>query len=261
MDFDAFFEERVANFDHERKVYKEYVDLISPSTNDLHSLEWSNKVADQHAADVQTENEKVDKEIEKLSLEVQNTKEEYNKMKSKQAARIQQISRLTELTYPVQKDVTYLFKDRFKVVQHGNSGEHATVSTGAAAKTMMKSVYKPLKTGEIQKLEKRLNDETGKASSFLQDLILAAREAEEDRYITRVKVGERDTAKLAEARAIYEAVDVSEHRCFVAVAELLKLRLRIITAQRQEVEELEKLQRDKEFFVAKEEKTKEQVMA
>ena len=119
--------------------------------------------------------------------------------------------------------------------------------------------YKPLKTGEVLKLEQRLSHETQKATTYLQELMLSIREAEEERHrYCRMKAVSNDDA-LKNARTLYETVDETEAQCFLAVSELLRLRVSILTAQREEVEQLELLQKDKAFFIEKEEKTRQQV--
>eukprot|EP01034_Spumella_vulgaris_P021567 gene21567-27605_t len=99
-----------------------------------------------------------------------------------------------------------------------------------------------------------------RTSSLLQDFNLSFQAAEEDRS-RFLSCSDQDVETYyTEARALLEEDDKFEIQCFLAVSELLKLRLRISVAQREEVEELNRLQVDKRYFADKEEQTREQLM-
>lgn len=104
-----------------------------------------------------------------------------------------------------------------------------------------------------------MDSETVKATSYIQDLLAGIQEAEEERF--RKKVGNKDelNAIVVEANVLLSSVEKYEFHCFMAVTELLKLRVNILIAQREEVEELERLEHEKKFFTIKEERTKQQV--
>jgi hypothetical protein len=253
VDFEDFYAERVLQFERERKVFRDYADLITPDRNESHTLEWENKKLCNNAGEVKNEVDRYAKESRILESQISAALDEINGLKSAREARQEQITRLSKLSNPVQRDVTYLIEERFNVRE-----------TGALMKSepMMANIppaYKSLKTGEILQLERRLQHESLKTSTYLQDVQIAIREAEEERYRYRkMKLTSTET-DLTEAKRLYLAVDELEAQSFLAVSELLRLRVSILIAQREEVEQLELLQRDKAYFIEKEEKTRQQV--
>lgn len=256
MDFEEFYAERVVQFDHERRIFREYSDLITPDRNEIHNLEWENRKLTNTAIDTQAEVERYNKEAKMLENLVRTTQDEIHSLRQGKAARNEQIMRLGRLNNPVQRDVTYIIEERFS--RRANSYDddylNQSIKMGNVARA-----YKPLKTGELLKMEQRLSHETQKTTTYLQDLQLAIREAEEERHrYCQMKIVSNDTA-LKDARTLYETVDETEAQCFLAVSELLRLRASIMTAQREEVEQLELLQKDKAYFIEKEEKTRQQV--
>jgi hypothetical protein len=249
-EFEDFYADRVIHFERERRVFREYVALITPDQHESHNLEWENKKLENSASDTKSEVNKYNKEARNLETQIKSTIEEINGLKSAKEARIQQIMRLSKLSTPVQRDVTYLVTERFAP---------RSDSKGAEGLGTIASGYKPMKTGEVLKMEKRLAEETSKTTSYLQDVLLSIREAEEERHRYRkMKVTSNDVA-IQKAKELYLAVDETEAQSFLAVSELLRLRVNIMIAQREEVEQLELLNNDKAFFIEKEEKTRQQV--
>lgn len=251
MNFDEFYADRVSNIEQEWSIFKEYLQMITPNANEIHELEWSKRMAEQHSKDVDVECSQIDEEIKQLKEAVSKTVEEVNSMKVSKSSRIQQIARLAELSHPVQHDTTYLVNENF-------TGHERKTKAPPKLSTFNKK-YRPIKTGDVLKLETRVEAETVKTSDYLQQLMISLRETEEERYKYRASSTKKDQQRIQAARRMYEEVDQSEHQSFMAVSELLKLRLRIIIAQRQEVDELEKLQTDKKFYLAKEERVREEV--
>ena len=256
MDFDEFYAERVVQFDKERRIFREYSELITPDRNEIHNLEWENTKLNNSATDTQSEVDRYNKESRVLETQLNALEDEVSSLRKGKIARREQILRLSKLTNPVQRDVTYIVEERFgkRVNSYDDDYLNQSLKVGNVTKA-----YKPLKTGEVLKLEQRLSHETQKATTYLQELMLSIREAEEERHrYCRMKAVSNDDA-LKNARTLYETVDETEAQCFLAVSELLRLRVSILTAQREEVEQLELLQKDKAFFIEKEEKTRQQV--
>lgn len=256
VDFEEFYAERVVQFDRERKIFRAYSDLITPDRNESHNLEWEIRKLSNASTDTQAEVDRYNKEARILESQVKSTQDEINSLRQGKIARNEQILRLGKLSNPVQRDVTYIVEERFnrRVSSADDDYLNQSIRMGNVAKP-----YKPLKTGEVLKLEQRLSNETSKTTTYLQDLQLSIREAEEERHrYCQMKVVSNDDA-LKDARALYETVDETEAQCFLAVSELLRLRVSIMTAQREEVEQLELLQQDKAYFIEKEEKTRHQV--
>ena len=55
VDFEEFYSERVFQFERERKVFRDYADLITPDRNESHTLEWENKKLCNNAGEVKNE--------------------------------------------------------------------------------------------------------------------------------------------------------------------------------------------------------------
>lgn len=257
MDFEEFYAERVALFDKERRIFREYAALITPDRKDSHNLEWENRKLDNTAAEIKAEVDRHTKEARLLEAQIHATMDELSSLKTAKDARNVQIQRLSKLSNPVQRDVTYLVEERFNL----RNGRSTEAGNGDIVLGTVPVGYKPMKTGEVLKLEQRLQAETLKTTGYLEDVRIAIREAEEERHRYR-KIKAASTAEdLAEARKLYQAVDEIEGQSFLAISELLRLRVSILIAQREEMEQLELLQRDKAFFIEKEEKTRNQVGA
>ena len=256
MDFEEFYAERVHQFERERKVFRDYVALITSDRNEAHNLEWENKKLDNTASEIKIEIDRYAKEARELASQIHASTAELNALKSAKDARKEQILRLSKLSNPVQRDVTYIIEERFNVrnIRKSNNNEDVELKLGNVA-----NVYKPMKTGELLKMEQRLTEETLKTTTYLQDVQISIREAEEERHrYHKIKENINET-DLVEAKQLYQEVREIEAQSFLAVSELLRLRVNILVAQRQEVEQLELLQRDKEYFLQKEEKTRQQV--
>ena len=250
MDFEEFYAERIVYFERERKIFRDYANLVTPDRNESHNLEWENKKLENSAADTKSEVDRYVKEAKLLETQINVTLDEINGFKAAKDARNEQIMRLSKLSNPVQRDITYIVEERFSL---RTDSRRDNVSGNAY------TGYKPTKTGEVLKLEQRLMDETSKTSSYLQDVMLSIREAEEERHRYRKMRVSANVDALAEAKKLYLTVDEIEAQSFLAVSELLRLRVSIMIAQREEVEQLELLHRDKAFFIEKEEKTRQQV--
>lgn len=256
MDFEEFYAERVVQFERERKIFKDYTALVTPERNESHNLEWENRKLDNAAGDVKVEVDRYARESKTLESQIQATINEINSLKSSRDARREQINRLSKLSNPVQRDVTYIVEERFTAKRASSAPENANQSGKLGS---VGPAYKPLKTGELLKMENRLAEETSKTTSYLQDVVLSIREAEEERHRYRKMRVVSNVAALSEAKGLYLQVDETEAQSFLAVSELLRLRVSIMIAQREEIEQLELLQRDKAFFIEREEKTRQQV--
>ncbi|KAJ1425256.1 hypothetical protein B484DRAFT_397996 [Ochromonadaceae sp. CCMP2298] len=245
INFEEFYANRVQTFDRERKVFNDYVGLIMPSRTESHNLEWENKKLQTVAQDVRLDADKIRRQADQIGATVASTIDQIQSLKAAKSSRELQIARLGKLTNPVQRDVTYIVEERFTVK---NDNKRAALGSVGPQKV--------LRTGEILKLEQRMVSETTKTSTYLQDVQLSIREAEEERHRYRKMTSQNNVTHMKEAKELYLEVDELEAQCFLAVSELLRLRVNIMVAQREEVEQLEHLERDKVFFVNKEEKTR-----
>lgn len=118
-----------------------------------------------------------------------------------------------------------------------------------------------MKTGDVASLERGINEESGKALIYIKQLNIAVKDAEA--AIARQRkliIADNSKAVREQAERLISETDRLDYECYLAVSELLKLRLKIMAAQREEVEELEKLQHDKRVFLSRENQTKNQLI-
>jgi len=323
---EEFYAERIGNFDAERKIFSEYVRIISPSKGELHVLDFEYRQGQDNAAAAIAERENAQQELRKLRKEISMAKEELRALTEGQESRREQIERLSELSQPVQRDTTYLILDRYlsrgEQMQYkgvtvtsaidldrlaqassseiggevsdahvgtqqggdsnaarggkgggkgngngkspggsGGSSNSSSSNSSTGIVTSSKHYMKNVRTGDIIQLETRLDEETSKATNGLSKMQTALREVDEGSSRLDVAVTSTLEAARGEASALINEVDRLDYQGFLSVSELLRLRLRIMIAQREEVEELSRLHADKAFFLAKEKQTREQLVA
>lgn len=268
VNFDEFYAERVASFERERNLFDQYIRLVKPEHNEAHDLEWESRNLQEEARLAKQAVGSVEDKLKLVLKEIGSATRELQELQQAQILRKEQIGRLTLLARPVGKDTAYIYRDLFPV-NHANSPAHnlSAKSKSAALKSAEKeqieatnSLFKTIKTGEVVKLELRVHEETLRCTAHLRDLQCALRETEEERHASHVHHQLLREEDINSALNYWREVDRNEFQGFFAVSELLRLRYRILVAQRQEVEELERLQQDKETFVAKEEEAKHQLI-
>lgn len=265
MNFDDFYAERVASFDRERHLFDQYIRLVKPEHNEAHDLEWESRNLQEEARLAKQAVASVEQKLKIIQQEVITTTREMRELEAGQVLRKEQIERLVLLARPVGKDTTYIYRDLFPK-------NHASDFTGARSPGKGKaatsksiaeeqqeeanSLFRTIKTGEVVKLEQRIHDETLRCTSYLRDLQMALQQAELERLTTAQQQAILREDDVNTATNCWKEVDRNEFQGFFSVSELLRLRYRILVAQRQEIEELERLQHDKEAFVRKEEDAK-----
>lgn len=246
--------------------------MIAPRSRELHILEWDSKKQEQG----NEVNEKMlvaaDMEESRLRREIELLKEELMELKLEQEMRQLQIDRLAELAQPVERDTTYLFVDKY-------SSNHQDIVIGSSGTEKRDSVkgkdivtdasknghghIKLIRTGDVMMYEKVIEDEFCKINNFASEVKVVVREAENiiSRQKSMLNVDNNNIAIIREkAEKLISEVDKLDHEGYLAVSELLKLRLKIMVAQRQEIEELEKLHSDQLLFSLRESQTKEQLI-
>ena len=263
-DTEVFYRSRIAGFENERRIFAEYIALITPSKGELHVLDWDYRQGIANAESAVKEKERVENELKRLQKEIEAAREQIKQMGKQSDARRTQIERLSELSQPVQKDATYLVMDRYlnrndAMLQQGSDGpKRVPVGGGVVAEKEKERIpssklyAKQIRTGDIIQLENKLEEETRRVQSVVNDLSLALKEVDEGSARLDIAVTERLEVKRREAADLVNEVDKLDYQGFLSVAELLRLRMKITRAQREEVEELERLQSDKVFFAAKE---------
>ncbi len=255
MNFADFFKDRVTHFEDERKFFADYVALILPDKQECHNLGWENRKLEDASFSAKVASDKLDLELSKIQTQITTVKADIATMRAAKESRLQQIARLSSLPQPIEHDTTYIIPEKF------NTSLSSTSKMTQRKYDPLKNnnPYKLPRTGEITKLENRLNEETIRTSSYLQDLHVTLRSAEDEQFRVHNHKNEEAEQLYAKAKELLEVEDKYDIQCFLAVSELLKLRLRILVAQREEVEEVHRLQVDKQYFADKEDNTREQV--
>jgi hypothetical protein len=305
VDVDTFYKSRIDNFQIERDIFNNYISTITPNKGELHVLDWEYRSGIESAASAVAEREKITSDLKKVTREIMNKKSELNALRNQQEYRIAQIQRLSELSQPVQRDTTYVFKDRYASraninmysgvtitdghididavsvssdetrtntgeTDHGSnhgsnhgsgSGRRFAKSPKKSAATGSRNIIKSLRTGEVMMLEARLEEETRILNTSIEELDMALKEVKiGTKALDKVVMKSLDSCR-SEAAELIKEVDKLDHQGYLSVSELLNLRLKIMIAQREEVEELSQLRSDKEFFSARETQMREQLIS
>lgn len=283
VDFDEFYAERVGNFEYERSIFAHYFRLIEPKRDDTYNLEWENRKLVEETRISKLEFQQLEDKINQIRVDVETMKRESMEEQNSQVVRKQQIHRLEELARPVERDITYIVPDRFTQFRDresrkqgrvrnadGSYSEKSTTTSSSSSNRKGNAIAnttaaildptKSVKTGEVLQLESRLHDETIRVTSMLQDVHTQIRHAIENRHATTVQYAESHQEDVKRARQLWQENDTVDFQCFYAVAELLKLRFRIMIAQREEIEALETLQRDRDDFKEREEQLKSEIL-
>lgn len=264
-DCSAFYRQRIQGFETERRIFNDYIALITPSKGELHVLDWEYRQGISSAAAAVSERDRIESELKRLRKEVSSTRDQVKQLNKASDARRQQIERLSELSQPVQKDATYLITDRYL---HRNDVAEASLpgnnnhdnNTTLAPPPLSKILAKQIRTGDIVQLESKVEEQGRRVATLINDLSLALKEVNEGSARLDIAVTENLELRRHEAAALVKEVDRLDVQGYLSVAELLRLRLRIMSAQREEIEELERLHNDKVFFAAKEGQMRDQLV-
>eukprot|EP00981_Chlorochromonas_danica_P002161 scaffold428_cov168-Ochromonas_danica.AAC.26 len=287
INYDEFYAERVASFEKERNLFDHYIRLIQPEHNEAHDLEWESRNLLEEARLAEQAGSNIDMKLQTVQEDIAATRKLIEEAEYAQKLRKEQIQRLILLARPVDRDTTYIYKDLFpshpsrqlsyssptaiaasrpvsgKISSPTTAMTSAAKQSKAAAQAHQEEANKlfcTIKTGEVIKLELKLQEETVKCSAYLRDLRSALKIVDEDRHRNREEHSVVREEDMNKAMKMWREVDRNESQCFHAVSELLRLRYRILSAQRQEVEELEKLQQEKNEFIKREEETKKELI-
>jgi len=294
VDVNEFYKSRIENFHVERDVFTKYLGMIQPNKGELHVLDWEYRSGIENAASAVHERQTIINDLQKRSREIEQKKQELSAMRSQQEYRIAQIQRLSELSQPVQRDTTYVVKDRYAARAAINMYSGVTITNGhididslsdsseagsqngdgsgrkhakdghrkqGATHDGARNAIKSLRTGEVMMLEAKLEEETRKLNTSIEDLEISLKEVTVGtKALDKVVTHNLDLCR-EEAAALISEVDRLDHQGFLSVSELLSLRLRISVAQREEIEELAQLKSDREFFAARETQMREQLLS
>ena len=227
MNLKEFYEERIKHFDDERQLFQDYIDLVHISKKEKHMLDWNNRQMQSDLTNAKEELDQAKKNLRRLNDDLEHRTKELDEVKDSQVNRKKQIQLLSELSCPVEHDFTFVFEDRFK--------------------SAPQSVFKPkdavegkkFRNGEVIRLEQKLA-ETARAVEHQIHKILENSTISED----ELKQGHDELIdEVAQAREDTESLIITVNKCdeqsFASVAELLRLRLKITLAQREEMDPLQ----------------------
>lgn len=201
-------------------------------------------------ASLEAELLKLDEQILALRNEYKVKQTEITNAKISQAMRQSQIARLSGLSQPIELDQTYFFVDRYPKSSQSSLStpaavEHAAPSNGGICQ------IGHMRTGEAVLLESRLLDISNLLDGHLNSLSskLAAINTSHNSLMSfeGENSGCRHQLKT-EASSLVHNLDKVEHSLFATMLEVLNLRLRMMVAQRQEVEMREALSEEKRSF-------------
>lgn len=277
QDTDSFYRAKISSFENERRIFQEYIALITPSKGELHVLDWEYRQGIANAEAAVADRERVEIELKRVRKETSIARDQILALTKTSDARRLQIETLSELSQPVQKDTTYLVNDRFMLrsdpqaanppKQPNSAKGSATSGAGAPNPVKVKErepaakLYgKSVRTGDIVQLENKVEEETRRVTALVHDLTTSLKEVNEGSARLDIAVTQALEVRRNEAAELVKEVDRLDYQGYLSVAELLKLRLKIMKAQREEVEELERLHDDKVFFAAKEAAMREQLV-
>lgn len=257
MDCASFFTERVNHFDEERKLIARYKSLVTPVKSEMHQLSWD--TSQQHEAGEQAARE-VQKVIDETDLahkELEFKREELADMREAQIARKSQLVRLSQLAQPIESDVTYLFNEKDRHSGKRNVIESAPSENQVAPANALKQT----KTGDLIQLENKVQEITKLVVAKFSDFDVEFVNANVVSHRCEQEVMDKVKRAISEARVLIDEMNSINQQAFFSVHELLHLRLKIMVAQRMEVEELESLTKEKQYFLLKERELRDQLVA
>ena len=211
-------------------------------------LDWNNRQMHSDLKEAKEELDRAKRDLLRLNDELEHRTNELQEVKDSQVNRKKQIQLLSELSCPVEHDFTFVFNDRFKLAANAVNKPKESVEG------------KKFRNGEVIRLEQKLA-ETGKAVEHQIHKILENSTISDD----ELKQGYDELIeKVADARTNTESLITIVNKCdeqsFASVAELLRLRLKITIAQREETEEIVNLQKDKERFAVREQEVRQTII-
>ena len=235
MNSNDFYRLRLEHFDKERRIFKEYVDIISPTSNELHNLSWENKKLENRSEEIDDELIKYDNEIATLTKQKESIKDEIKSMEIAKTARYEQISRLSKFKAAVSSDTTYIVQEKFPNTMKKYTNL-SMIHNKENYYNITNKLVKPTKNGELLLLEKNLTFETSKVTAYQNDLIDSINDVIEKRYQYRLQRRHQSKYDILPAKEKHQRVIDTELQTFLAVSELLRMRLDIMIAQREKVE-------------------------
>ena len=278
MDALAYYNQLVLNFPQERRLIADYSKLVAPNHNEMHALSWSDRDKLEDIEASRREVQQLEEVAGKLKAEYEQLQHDITNAKISQTMRRSQIARLSGLSQPVEFDQTYFFADRHPPSStSGSITLHNNNSSSVESEPMQKSIGMGstkgaqgiMRTGDTVILESRLDDvsriiqgqfhlfSTKLSSINLSDVPESSGCTSPKKSINVITaaaaVSSTKRANLRkEATEILNQLEKKEEQLHATIVELLNLRLRMMIAQREEVEDREVLKNEKTEYERKE---------
>lgn len=202
--------------------------------------------------------QKLDNEIKDLKLQYEQLQHEITNIKISQTMRRSQIARLSGLSQPVEFDQTYFFANRHPA---GAEEDELLQARRGSPSQQQPAAAQMLRTGDTVILESRLDNVSkliqGQLTWFQTQLsavnLSAGTPSSVAAASTEAVASTTKRSKLRkEAMEILKEQEKKEEHLFATILELLNLRLRMMIAQREEVEAREVLRAETRDFQSKE---------
>ena len=256
-DSDTFYLNAMQHFDEERHLFQKNIDLVSPSQSEIHLLDWDSRQRREDMEVAKVELHNAERNISLHESKIKQLKDSLWDNQSAKSSRKKQIELLSELSQPVQHDITYVFNDSYPLSKDSSAVTKGKYSNPDEVKKLITRRYR---TGEIVKLETKLadlNKEVGKNTGALM-----LRIAELKSNLSKCESATYDNVKedYKNAAKMIDELEKLDYQCYRTVRETLQLRLRIMIAQREEIEENESLLKDRTYFEKKEAEARQQLI-
>ena len=254
---DQFFLNAVQHFDAERHLFQKNIELISPNESEIHLLDWDSRQRREDMEVSKIELEKAKINIELNEAKIKRAKEILEEGQLAKTSRKTQIELLSELSQPVEHDITYCFNDSYPASRETSAASKSKFNNPEEVKKMVSRRYR---TGEIVKLESQLTDMNQQIAKNCGALLLRIAELKSE--ISKKEENNFEDVKqdYAQAAEMIEELEKVDFQCFRTVRETLQLRLRLMISQREEIEENENLAKDKNYFDKKEAEARRQLV-
>ncbi len=272
IDFDDFYYEKVQSITNERSILDSYLSMIEPKKDKSHQLIWYNRNIIDELQQNEIEHKELMNKMVLLQKEIENIEKEIFHEKEQKQTRLERISVLESLGRPVEQDTTYIIPEQFskssKLIHDiGRQNRREKAQQKAATATVGKEVannntnnfMKLIKSGEILVMEKKLESETMKIYSLLQDMNERIGGLVSEKHTLEEQFTQVSEKEFNESYKWYEIVKEAEYQSYYLIEELLALKYRIWVAQREEMEELEQLVKDRTYFQQKQTELKDKV--
>mmetsp|Transcript_25418 Transcript_25418/g.37477 ORF Transcript_25418/g.37477 Transcript_25418/m.37477 type:complete len:353 (-) Transcript_25418:84-1142(-) len=239
MDALTYFNQLVDNFKRERELQRSYSKMVSPDHSAIHSLRWSERDRAEEEEAMRGDMMRLEEQIQQLRHDYQIKQQEITNAKVSQSMRRSQIARLNGLSQPIELDHTYFFVDRYP----SSNSQLSASSLEKTHPTLSSTKMGHMRTGEAAMLEGRLADVSKLAEGHLHAFSskISSVSTSSETVLSSVE----GTNLKREAELLVKDLDNSEQKLYATIFEILNLRLRMIIAQRQEVEEREALAAEK----------------